>query len=76
MAPQGAAVRATETSGERERARWESGWRAGLWALHFLIDKGVVDRALEPSIYTTFLVSTLRSIRFGINAAHGRGVAT
>ena len=40
-----------------------------------MIDKGVVDRSLERSIYTTFLASTFRSIRFGINEAHGRGVA-
>jgi hypothetical protein len=26
-------------------------------------------------MYTTFLASTFRSIRFGINEAHGRGVA-
>ncbi len=48
---------------------------SGLWALHYLIDKGVIDRSLERQIYTTFLASTFRSIRFGIGAAHGRGVA-
>ena len=48
---------------------------AGLWAMHQLIDSGVVDRSLERSMYTTFLASTFRSIRFGINEAHGRGVA-
>ena len=48
---------------------------SGLWALHRLIDQGVIDRSLERPIYTTFLASTFRSIRFGINAAHGRGVA-
>ena len=48
---------------------------AGLWAMHQLIDRGVVDRSLERSMYTTFLASTFRSIRFGINEAHGRGVA-
>ena len=48
---------------------------SGLWALHRLIDEGVVDRSLERAIYTTFLASTFRSIRFGINEAHGRGVA-
>ena len=48
---------------------------SGLWALHRLIDRGVIDRSLERSIYTTFLASTFRSIRFGTNAAHGRGVA-
>ncbi len=48
---------------------------SGLWALHRLIDGGAVDRSLERSIYATFLASTFRSIRFGINEAHGRGVA-
>ena len=48
---------------------------SGLWALQRLIDQGVIDRSLERSIYTTFLASTFRSIRFGTNAAHGRGVA-
>ena len=48
---------------------------SGLWALHHLIDQGVVDRSLVREMYTTFLASTFRSIRFGINEAHGRGVA-
>jgi hypothetical protein len=48
---------------------------SGLWALHQLIDQGLADRSLERSMYTTFLASTFRSIRFGINEAHGRGVA-
>ena len=48
---------------------------SGLWALHYLIDKGVVDQSMSRSIYTTFLASTFRSIRFGINEAHGQGVA-
>jgi hypothetical protein len=48
---------------------------SGLWALQYLIDKGVVDKALEKSMYTTFLASCFRSIRFGINEAHGKGIA-
>ena len=48
---------------------------SGLWALHQLIDRGVLDASLERSMYTTFLASSFRSIRFGINEAHGRGVA-
>jgi hypothetical protein len=48
---------------------------SGLWALHRLIDSGAVDRSLERSIYATFLASTLRSIRFGLNEAHGRAAA-
>ncbi|MCY3843443.1 MAG: hypothetical protein OXH69_07865 [Acidobacteria bacterium] len=61
-----------ETSSVVEEAKADI---SGLWALHRLIDQGVIDRSLERSIYTTFLASSFRSIRFGINAAHGRGVA-
>ena len=48
---------------------------SGLFALQFLIDKGVIDKSLERSIYTTFLASSFRSIRFGVNEAHGKGIA-
>ena len=48
---------------------------AGLWALQYLIDKGVVDKGLERSLYTTYLASTFRSVRFGITEAHGKGIA-
>ncbi|HEX8174234.1 MAG TPA: hypothetical protein VF543_03835 [Pyrinomonadaceae bacterium] len=47
----------------------------GLWALQYLIDKGVIDKSLERTVYTTFLASMFRSVRFGIKEAHGRGVA-
>ena len=48
---------------------------AGLFALQYLIDKGVLPKPLDESIYTTFLASCFRSIRFGINEAHGKGIA-
>lgn len=48
---------------------------AGLWALQRLVDKGVLDKTLERTMYTTFLASAFRSIRFGLNEAHGRGIA-
>ena len=48
---------------------------SGLFALQYLIDKGVFAKSLERSIYTTFLASTFRSIRFGVNEAHGKGIA-
>jgi hypothetical protein len=48
---------------------------AGLWALQYLVDKGVVAPTLGRDMYTTFLASTFRSIRFGVNEAHGRGIA-
>ena len=46
-----------------------------MWALQFLIDKGVIDKQMERTLYTTFLASAFRSVRFGITEAHGRGVA-
>ena len=48
---------------------------SGLWALQRLVDQGVLDKSLEHTMYTTFLASAFRSIRFGLNEAHGRGVA-
>ena len=48
---------------------------SGLWALGFLIDKGVLDHDFARAAYTTFLASAFRSIRFGLKEAHGRGVA-
>jgi hypothetical protein len=47
----------------------------GLWALQYLIDKGVVEKQMERTLYTTYLASAFRSVRFGISEAHGRGVA-
>ena len=47
----------------------------GLWAMQYLIDKGVIDRRMERPMYTTFLASAFRSVRFGITEAHGKGVA-
>jgi hypothetical protein len=47
----------------------------GLWALQYLIDKGVVEKNMERSLYRTFLASMFRSVRFGISEAHGKGVA-
>jgi hypothetical protein len=48
---------------------------SGLFALQYLVDKGQIDRSLEKTMYTTFLASSFRSLRFGINEAHGRGQA-
>ena len=48
---------------------------SGLWALKQLADRKLVDPAIARTMYTTFLASAFRSIRFGINEAHGRGIA-
>lgn len=47
----------------------------GLWALQHLIDQGALPRTLETTLYTTYLASAFRSVRFGITEAHGKGVA-
>jgi hypothetical protein len=47
---------------------------AGLWALQHLIDKGVLDRGLERTIYVTSLASAFRTLRFG-GDAHAVGMA-
>jgi hypothetical protein len=48
---------------------------SGLFALQHLVDKGVLDRGYQDTMYTTFLASIFRSLRFGLDSAHGRGVA-
>jgi len=61
-----------EVGGTLEEAKADI---SGLWALQYLIDKGVVDKAMERPMYTTFLASCFRSIRFGLTEAHGQGIA-
>jgi hypothetical protein len=48
---------------------------SGLWALRELADRKLIDPAITRTMYTTFLASAFRSIRFGLNEAHGRGIA-
>jgi Peptidase family M49 len=48
---------------------------SGLWALRYLADHKRLDAAIAKSLYPTFLASAFRSIRFGVNEAHGRGLA-
>ncbi len=48
---------------------------SGLWALQQLMDKGVLDKADERAMYTTFLASAFRTLRFGMDDAHARGMA-
>jgi hypothetical protein len=61
-----------ETSSYLEEAKADI---SGLFALQYLIDKGVIAKNIEESLYETFLASCFRSIRFGLNEAHGRGIA-
>jgi len=56
----------------------------GLFALQYLMDhaKGTdigkllpSDEAAERQLYTTYLASSFRTLRFGLNDAHGKGMA-
>ena len=56
----------------------------GLWALQYMMDHapelkltGVLHNgeAAERQLYITFLASSFRTLRFGLNDAHGKGMA-
>jgi Peptidase family M49 len=48
----------------------------GLFMLSHLADRGLKEAALaQGPLYTTFLASTFRSVRFGLTEAHGKGMA-
>jgi hypothetical protein len=48
---------------------------SGLWALRQLADRKLIVASIARTMYTTFLGSAFRSIRFGLTEAHGRGIA-
>ena len=48
---------------------------SGLFAIQHMIDKGVLPKSLERPLYTTYLASSFRTLRFGLSEAHGRGMA-
>ncbi len=56
----------------------------GLFALQYLMDHSHTlgmdkvlpsDEAAQRQLYTTYLASSFRSLRFGLNEAHGKGMA-
>ncbi|PON52763.1 Dihydroneopterin triphosphate diphosphatase [Parasponia andersonii] len=47
----------------------------GLWALRYLIDQNLLPKSLLKSMYVSFLAGCFRSIRFGLEEAHGKGQA-
>jgi peptidase M49-like protein len=48
---------------------------SALFAIQHMIDKSVLSKTLEQTLYTTYLASAFRSIRFGVTEAHGKGIA-
>jgi hypothetical protein len=48
----------------------------GLFALEYLFDHKLMDGPkYERPLYTTYLASAFRSVRFGVTEAHGKGMA-
>ena len=46
----------------------------GLFMMQYLFDHKILPAAEKP-LYTTFLASSFRTLRFGVHEAHGRGMA-
>ena len=46
----------------------------GLFMLQFLMDRKMIPAA-ERQLYTTYLASSFRTLRFGLKDAHGKGMA-
>src|SRR5450432_747439 len=46
----------------------------GLFMVQYLFDHKLLPAA-ERSLYTTFLASSFRTLRFGVHEAHGKGMA-
>ncbi|MCB0730286.1 MAG: peptidase [Ignavibacteriae bacterium] len=47
----------------------------GMFNNKLMIDKGILPASFENEMWVTFLAGTFRSVRFGINEAHGGGNA-
>merc|ERR1719295_1680290 len=48
---------------------------AGLYSLLYLIKQGLFKSSTREEVLASFLASCFRSIRFGLNEAHGKGIA-
>ncbi|KAL6996761.1 Nudix hydrolase 3 [Sarracenia purpurea var. burkii] len=47
----------------------------GLWAVKFLIVQELLPKSLIKSMYVSYLAGCFRSVRFGLEEAHGKGQA-
>jgi len=47
----------------------------GAWNILYMIDKGAFPKSFREDLFVTFLAGMFRSVRFGIEEAHGKGVA-
>ena len=47
----------------------------GLFMLQYLNDHKLSERSTKRRLYTTYLASSFRTLRFGLKEAHGKGMA-
>lgn len=47
----------------------------GVWSIYYAMDKGLVDSFTLDQLHATYAALLYRSMRFGIDAAHGGGAA-
>src|SRR5215469_8760489 len=47
----------------------------GIWAMYRLVDQGLLPVEIGRSLGPTVLAGMFRSVRFGLNEAHGKGTA-
>jgi len=47
----------------------------GIWAMYRLVDQGLLPAEIGRTLGPTVLAGMFRSVRFGLNEAHGKGVA-
>ena len=45
----------------------------GIWNILLMMEKGEIPAAEKPQLFSTYFTGLFRSMRFGIESAHGRG---
>jgi hypothetical protein len=83
IGPHAIKVRGADTSVRRELKELYSAVEeakadvCGLFMLQYMLDRKLMPGGadVERRMYTTFLASAFRTLRFGINEAHGKGMA-
>jgi len=78
LGPHGITVRGRKTTVRHELKETYSAIEeakadvCGLIALQLLVDEGAMPKEMADEMYVTFIAGIFRSIRFGINEAHGK----
>ena len=47
----------------------------GVWNLLYMMERGELPAAEKPQLFATYMAGIFRSVRFGVQEAHGKGAA-